>query len=340
MNTGEITMPGGKDTVQVVMALHDKTGKYSRHAGVAVTSIFEKTSSPVCITILHDETLTDDNRSRFERTAEKFHQDVRFLDVSEAVIKMGDDIDALSGSYTRGSLFRLLIPDVIAVSKVIYLDCDVAVNLDIAELWSLGSNDFAVTVVMDDTIWCNRKWHRRIRAWALGYDGQECFCSGVMFMNLDRIREKYNMVREAHAFFTRYTLGADYPDQDFLNVLFRGDACYIDKRFHRLTDYSDVENSILHLVDKPWIDPTGAPPDYIYWEIFARSEWRDQIADAVVGMNKNHPYRHRHTSDCWKRLLNNLKKELTVNNFFFRLWKCARIIARETRFRRAAKRRR
>ena len=338
MNVSEIAVPGGEETVQTVIGLHDITGKYSRHAGVAVTSLCEKASVPVCVNILHDNTLTDDNRSRFERTAEKFRQRVRFINVSEAMAKMGGNIDSVVGDFTRGAMFRLLIPDLLDVPKAIYLDCDIIVNLDIVELWRLGSEDFSVTVVLDDPN-INRKWYRRVRTWAMGCCCQGYFCSGVIFMNLRRIRERYNLLESAEFFFERYKLCVDYPDQDFLNVMFQGDACYIDERFQRLTDHRDFENSILHLVGKPWAYSTGAPSDYMYWEIFARSEWRDQLADAVVGVIMNNPHQHRHTSDCRKKLLRNFREALTVRSFFYKLWKCAGIIAREARFRRAENRR-
>ena len=65
-----------KTPIHVALAVYDPKGTYSQHAGVVMTSIFENTQSPVVVHILHDETLTEDNRKKFIRTAEKYGQTV------------------------------------------------------------------------------------------------------------------------------------------------------------------------------------------------------------------------------------------------------------------------
>ncbi|MDR1741523.1 MAG: hypothetical protein LBR38_06740 [Synergistaceae bacterium] len=126
------------EAVQVVFGLYDRTGDYSCYPGVAVTSMFAHahTKSRVNVTILHDTTLTAENRARFERTAERWGQSVSFIDVSEAIYRISEKPDFAACS--RGTLFRLLPPEVMDIPKVIYLDCDVIVNLDIAELWGVS----------------------------------------------------------------------------------------------------------------------------------------------------------------------------------------------------------
>ncbi|GHT01851.1 hypothetical protein AGMMS50276_30800 [Synergistales bacterium] len=125
------------DRIEVVLAVYDPKGDYSRWAGVVVTSIFQNTKSPVNVTILHDTTLTDDNRDRFNRTAKRFGQNVSFVDVSEQILRISTNPDSDAGHLSRGTLYRLLIPDLLNIPKVIYLDCDIVVNLDIAELWNI-----------------------------------------------------------------------------------------------------------------------------------------------------------------------------------------------------------
>ncbi|MBQ3695322.1 MAG: hypothetical protein IJQ77_07865, partial [Synergistaceae bacterium] len=62
------------NAVHVVMLVYDPQGTYSQHAGVVMTSIFENTQSKVIVHILHDETLTQDNRQKLIRTAGKYSQ--------------------------------------------------------------------------------------------------------------------------------------------------------------------------------------------------------------------------------------------------------------------------
>ena len=126
------------DVVHVVLGVYDPSGTYSRHAGVVMASIFEKTRSSVCVHILHDRTLTDENRDKLQRVADAYAQEVRFEDVSQAIMGVGDTALARGEKIlSRGALFRILIPSLLSEEKVIYLDCDVLVNLDVRELWDV-----------------------------------------------------------------------------------------------------------------------------------------------------------------------------------------------------------
>ena len=69
-------VPNQDDSIHVVLAVYDPSGTYSQHAGVVITSIFENTHSKVIVHILHDDTLTQDNRQKLIRTAEKYSQSV------------------------------------------------------------------------------------------------------------------------------------------------------------------------------------------------------------------------------------------------------------------------
>jgi lipopolysaccharide biosynthesis glycosyltransferase len=318
-----------KNTIQVALAVYDPTGKYSRHAGVAMTSLFSRTSNPVCVTILCDKTLSKDNRDRFQKTADAFKQEVRFIDVSHSISNIGPKLDEFARSFSRGTLFRLTIPDVLDVGKVIYLDCDVAVNLDIFELWNIDIEDLSLAAIFDAAIIrARRKLHSRVRAWAMRYDGEKYFNAGVLLMNLDRIRrEKCNLIEEAIKFFTRYYRCAEFPDQDFLNVFFGNDVRHIDERFNRISDHHNIDNSILHLTgrQKPWVAPLCEPRDYLYWNTFARSEWQDQTVDAMLEMHKNNDHIHNHTSDCWRHILMRWKKDILINNGVIRWFKDVKI---------------
>jgi lipopolysaccharide biosynthesis glycosyltransferase len=134
-----------KETIHVALSVYDPDGTYSRQAGVVMTSMFERTQSHVCVHILHDDTLTDNNRLKFSRTADKFGQEVRFIDVTEPFSKLNVNgvMDKFSQPFfTRGAFFRLFIPDLLDVEKVIYMDCDIIVNMDILNLWNVGLSLF------------------------------------------------------------------------------------------------------------------------------------------------------------------------------------------------------
>jgi lipopolysaccharide biosynthesis glycosyltransferase len=248
-----------------------------------MTSLFQRASSRVLVTILHDATLTDDNRSRFQKTADTWKQEVCFFDVSQLISKIGDEIDRIARRHSRGALFRLLIPDVVDAAKALYLDCDTAVNMDIAELWNIDLGERSIGAALDKPmIERGQKLHHKIRAWAMRYDRRKYFNAGVLLMNLDRIRQRGGLVAKASAFFKRYRWCCDFPAQDFLNAFLQGDVLYIDGRFNSFERH-DIGDAILRLTgdNKPWARPLCEPRDYFYWETFARSEWRDQLVKAM-----------------------------------------------------------
>jgi lipopolysaccharide biosynthesis glycosyltransferase len=313
-----------KDTIHIVLAVYDPKENYSRHAGVVMTSIFEHTKSPVRVHILHDGTLTDDNRQRFSRTAEKFGQEVRFIDVTEPFSKINQngEMDKLSKQFTRGSLFRLFIPDLLDIEKVIYMDCDVTVSMDISELWNvpLRSSGCSLAAVIETSGVSDfqKNIFEKMRAYILNLTWDKYFLSGMLLMDLERIRQKHNLMREAKNFFERFALLFRYPDQDFLNATFKGDVLFLEERFNRIKDPdNDINDAILHYANvKPWQFLRDSARDKFYWDTFMRSEWSEQLSEALRDLCDGR-YMHRHSSDCIKRVarsfLENLRRTFTVS---------------------------
>ncbi|MDR2523432.1 MAG: hypothetical protein LBC93_07030 [Synergistaceae bacterium] len=331
--------------VQVALSVHDPLGGYSRHAGVVMTSLFSNTLSQVNITILHDATLTQDNRHRFQRTAERWRQTVSFIDVSEHIPQLAKDPDKITYAFSRGALFRLLIPSLMAHPKAIYLDCDIVVNMDIADLWSLPL-ETALAAVKDQAFTAAlRPRLKKIRKWAMSYDPENYFNSGVLLMNLSRVRAVYPLlISEFFRFCERYSLLTEMMDQDFLNVFFRGDVFFLDKRFNNMLEYDRIGDSILHLTDassRPWKTPRNTPRDRLFWETLAESEWGDTLMDALMAVYDNKPLSSYRTLDCLKLLLQRLPRRLKIEacvNGCFALAKDMLIVLKERRCRAEAKR--
>lgn len=69
--------------IHVCYGLYDKDGRYSKFAGTSVCSMFENTKSEVTVHILHDNTLTADNRDKFLILAKRYNQTINFYNVEE-----------------------------------------------------------------------------------------------------------------------------------------------------------------------------------------------------------------------------------------------------------------
>ena len=141
------------NNIHVALAVYDPKGTYSQHAGVTVTSIFENTKSKVTVHILHDDTLTDLNRERFLNTAKRYGQSIDLINVEDYKNKIGGEtLKNIPDYWSVGTLYRLFIPEILKnLDKIIYLDCDIVVNADIAELWNVDIGDNALAGARDST---------------------------------------------------------------------------------------------------------------------------------------------------------------------------------------------
>ena len=72
--------------IHVCFALRDETGYSAKFVGTAMLSMFENIFKPlpsITVHILHDNTLTADNRSKFSYLAGRYGQQVKFYNVVE-----------------------------------------------------------------------------------------------------------------------------------------------------------------------------------------------------------------------------------------------------------------
>jgi lipopolysaccharide biosynthesis glycosyltransferase len=311
------------DVIHVVQAIHDPKGTYSRHSGVVMVSMFERTKSPVCFHILHDDTMTEENRSFLTETAESFGQSIEFHDVSQAVKVMGEGISFAAARLSVGTLFRLAIPDVLPLDRVIYMDSDIIVNLDIRELWDITLEDRSLAGVPDRV---DVRPYRRFSAPALkfaliGCDRMTYINAGVLLMNLKSIRERYNLAAQSAEWFNKHGHCADLLDQDMINSCFRGDIKIIASKFNRgYAHNDDISGAILHAAGsiKPWSEPRNKAMSIMYWKTFLKTPWGrlapDEVVDILFGVFMNSHFTHTHTRQCYKEIFSRLYRDIIKND--------------------------
>ncbi len=305
------------DIIHVVIAIYDPSGTYSRHAGVLAASMFANTKEPICLHILHDQTLAGINREKLIHLTKDYNQSIDLIDVTEKFCLPDWDIDGATERFTRGSLFRLLVPEVINTSKVIYLDCDIVVNLDIKDLWNVNLESYALAGVLDNSkINGGRKSTfstLKMRARAMGLIPGQYINTGVLVMNLDKMRQHGNLVKRACAYLNRYE--SKMPDQDFLNAEFLNDIMAIDDHYNiepkEVNSIYDLHGYIWHFVGfgKPWIVCSDTDVDVLYWNFLSITPWRNELIPSMLKVSRNNLLYHRHSSACVKRLM----KQLTTN---------------------------
>ena len=157
--------------------------------------------------------------------------------------------------FTLTIYFRLFIPLMFPqFDKGIYIDSDVVVTSDIAELFDIDIKDNFIGACRDYSI-ADIPPLVSYTENAVGVKGDEYINSGVLLMNLKKMRENDF---EGHFLnlLNTYHFDSIAPDQDYINAICNGKIHYLSQEWDTMPDSSTpVENpKLIHynLFSKPW----------------------------------------------------------------------------------------
>lgn len=168
--------------------------------------------------------------------------------------------------YPVSMLFTMILPDIINVDRLIYLDSDMIVNTSLKELWQTDFDDNYVAAVEDAN---GKKYAKRF---GLKF-GSKFFNTGTMLVNCKKWRED-NIPKRAVEISMENTGTRFGYDQTVLNQLFEGKVKFVDLKWNLQycpinvwATYDDIEEykraienpSIVHFVGdyKPWKQGLG-----------------------------------------------------------------------------------
>ena len=231
--------------IHVCYCLFDKTGRYSKFVGTSMLSIFENTRSPVTVHVVHDNTLSADNLDRFALVASRYNQTLKLHNVEKICPERIEEIKelqprAMTTRFTVGAYYRFFIPHIFPpeIEKVIYLDSDTIVNLDIAEYWKINLGEKVLGVVTTHSQKLNPPADDDL------YD----FNSGSLLMNMQALRDEDENLMNSIKFLSEKTKGLGL-DQDILNHCFQRKTLHVPRKFNRLVKW-DRKQGILWTEEK------------------------------------------------------------------------------------------
>lgn len=258
------------ERIQSVFCMDSIHTDYAKIASASIASAAMNCSEPMDI---HIVTVKQDKGP--SKTIE---------DISDLVSQYGCDlilhevdVSTLNISEERmsyiGTMLRLLLPNVLECDKVIYLDCDLAVNIDLKEMWDLDLHGKSVIGSLDEGI-SDSYSKSQIRK-IMGKD-TDYLNAGVMIMDLKRIRENHDLFNESIDYLNTHRK-AIMRDQDALNYIFIDDKLTIDRKYNRLassvTKEEGFDDKIIHFTGKkPWKVIRSDVYDE-YWRYFLMMPW-------------------------------------------------------------------
>jgi lipopolysaccharide biosynthesis glycosyltransferase len=234
--------------IRIVIALTDKDGSYTKHAGILLMSVYACTKSKIIVYVLHDETLTDENQGVLTKITENYGQEIEFVNVNAFLQKdvSVEDLIRIGGNFSRGALYRLYATEIFKEKqwedgrKLLYLDIDILCSLDIKELWEIDLEGLPIAARLE----IKAKGFEKSRRAMLGIDDESCFNSGVLLMDLDSLNrvgyspEKIFEITESTAHQILPTLG----DQDAMCAFFKGLVKPLSDKFNYIMVYGSEEN--------------------------------------------------------------------------------------------------
>lgn len=265
-----------EDIIHIGFGLHDKTGHYSVWVGTVMQSILEHTDSRICFHILHDETLSIDNKYKLEKVARSGSSIIEFHKIDENDFSV---VKNQMSRFTIGTMFRCSLPELLPnLNRIIYLDADLFVNRDIKELWDVDICEYCLAGVADEGVDIHN--YPKILNKYPGIKKESYFNAGVLYMNLKKLREFGNLKKLVVDFLVENP-EVGLPDQDALNVIFHNKVLYLDGSWnqfvfmHRKDNVEKLDKAIFHYAAALLMLYSHSQLDKEYFRTICRTPWID-----------------------------------------------------------------
>jgi lipopolysaccharide biosynthesis glycosyltransferase len=178
---------------------------------------------------------------------------------------------SMSGSW--GTYFRIMMPRLIDVDRIVYLDVDTLCRMDVTEFLSLDLGGHPAGLVAESTLAATLDLSLR----SLLPEGGEtpCFNAGVMVVDRKEWMRK-RVTERCFEFLANHR--PQYWDQTTLNYVLYGDWQALDNRFNFISNWRKnwkylksedaTEGKLIHFLDnpKPWdFGAEMVHPHYHLW---------------------------------------------------------------------------
>lgn len=264
------------NTIPIFFTVDDK---YVPFLAVALQSLIENSSERnyYLIKILYTS-ITEENQEKIKKY-EKENVNIEFVDLNYYINKIKNKLYTRD-YYSVTTYFRLFIPNLYPqYNKALYLDCDIVLLADVAELYNIDMGDNLVAAAPDDVIQKIEVFQEYVEKVVGVADYRNYFNAGVLLMNLDELR-KFDF-QEKFLYSLEKIKFAVAQDQDYLNRLCKGRVKIISNVWDKMpisndTDTNDLKLIHYNLAFKPWHFEDILYKEY-FWKYAKKTEFFDEI---------------------------------------------------------------
>lgn len=266
-----------KNVIPIFFAVDDG---YIPFLAVSMQSLVEnsKKENYYLIKILYTN-ISRENQKKIQNF-EKENVSIEFVDLNYYIEKIKDKLYTRD-YYSKTTYFRLFIPNLYPqFDKALYLDSDIVLLEDVADLYNIDMGDNLVAGAPDDVIQTFEVFREYAEKVVGVADYRNYFNAGVLLMNLDELR-KFNF-QDKFLYLLDKIRFSVAQDQDYLNRLCKGRVKLVDPNWNRMPVAKEKENQgdikLIHynLAYKPWHFEDILYKDY-FWEYAKKTEFFDTI---------------------------------------------------------------
>ena len=242
-----------KEVIPIFFAVDDG---YIPFLAVTLQSIVEKSKEEYyyVVKILYTN-ISEENKEKINKYKRE-NIEIEFVNLNYYIEKVKDKL------YTRDyfsmtTYFRLFISNLYPqYNKAIYLDSDIVLLTDVAELYMQDIGDNLVGAVADDIIQQNEVFQEYVEKVVGVASYKTYFNAGMLIMNLDELRKTDFQGKFLYLLETvKYSV---VQDQDYLNRICKGRVKLLDKSWNVMPNATkDINEADIKLIHynyqyKPW----------------------------------------------------------------------------------------
>ena len=228
---------------------------YTPFFKIALKSIMDNSSknNKYIAYVLHCDVSEENQKDVKSMLIDNFECEV--INMTEKLTNINDKL-FVRDYYSKTTYYRLFIPNMFPqYKKAIYVDSDITVTGDIADMYNYEIGDNLVGAVAYESVQIVPEFIEYVEKY-LGIEHGKYFNAGVLLMNLEELR-KFNLEDKFISLLNQIKFSVA-QDQDYLNVLCKDRVYYLpivwDKMPFKNDDVKLEDIKLIHynLSLKPW----------------------------------------------------------------------------------------
>ena len=282
-----------KEVIPIFFAVDDG---YIPFLAVTLQSIVEKSKEEYyyVVKILYTN-ISEENKEKINKYKRE-NIEIEFVNLNYYIEKVKDKL------YTRDyfsmtTYFRLFISNLYPqYNKAIYLDSDIVLLTDVAELYMQDIGDNLVGAVADDIIQQNEVFQENVEKVVGVASYKTYFNAGMLIMNLDELRKTDFQGKFLYLLETvKYSV---VQDQDYLNRICKGRVKLLDKSWNVMPNATkDINEADIKLIHynyqyKPW-HYDNIPYAKYFWDLAKKTEFYNKLAEVKENFTDEMKYQDR-----------------------------------------------